>query len=87
MANGIPHFVNGVCGRSFPMPFEGATSAKLRSPQVNVVWGWINFVITFLLFANIGPLYIGRPEDTVFVAAGVLVTGQQLARIFGRARV
>ncbi|TBZ06577.1 hypothetical protein E0H38_32320 [Rhizobium leguminosarum bv. viciae] len=31
---------------------------------------------------NIGPLYIGTPGDTIFVAAGMLVTGILLARIF-----
>jgi hypothetical protein len=85
MTNGIPHFVNGASGRSFPTPFAGSALARLSSPQVNVIWGWINFLIAFLLFANIGPLYIGTPGDTLFVAAGVLVTGLLLARIFERA--
>ncbi|RUM02157.1 hypothetical protein [Rhizobium chutanense] len=77
LTNGIPNFVNGVSGRPFRTPF-----AKPGSPTVNVVWGWGNFLISFLLFANIGPLYIGTPGDTIFVAAGMLVTGILLARIF-----
>ena len=80
LTNGVPHFVNGVSGRSFRSPF--APRAKLGSPTANVVWGWANFLIAFLLFANIGPLYIGTPGDTIFVAAGMLVTGIVLARIF-----
>ncbi|MDC9837000.1 hypothetical protein [Rhizobium binxianense] len=80
LTNGIPHFVNGVSGRSFRIPF--APRAKLGSPTANVVWGWVNFLIAFLLFANIGPLYIGTPGDTIFAAAGMLVTGMVLARIF-----
>ena len=44
----------------------------------------MNFLIAFLLFANIGPLYIGSPGDTIFVAVGMLVTGIVLARIFER---
>jgi hypothetical protein len=87
LTNGIPHFVNGVCGRSFPTPLAGSGSTKLGSPAVNVVWGWINLLIAFLLFANIGPLYIGTPGDTIFVAAGVLVAGLLLAWRFGRARL
>ncbi|MBB4215341.1 hypothetical protein FHT79_002510 [Rhizobium sp. BK212] len=79
LTNGIPHFVNGVSGRPFRTPF-----AKLGSPTANVVWGWVNFLIAFLLFANIGPLYIGSPGDTIFVAVGMLVTGIVLARIFER---
>ena len=84
LTNGMPHFVNGVSGRPFRTPFARLQGAKLGSPTANVVWGWVNFLIAFLLFANIGPLYIGTPGDTVFVAAGVLVTGVLLARIFER---
>ena len=80
LANGVPHFVNGVSGRRFRIPFAGR--AKLGSPVANVVWGWANFFIAFLLFANVGPLYIGTPGDTIFLAAGMLVAGILLARIF-----
>lgn len=78
LTNGIPHFVNGVSGRRFRIPL----ARQPGSPTANVVWGWANFLIAFLLFANIGPLYIGTPGDTIFVAAGMLVTGVLLARIF-----
>ncbi|MBB4233673.1 hypothetical protein [Rhizobium esperanzae] len=85
LTNGIPHFVNGVSGRAFRIPL--AQQGRLGSPMANVVWGWVNFLIAFLLFANIGPLYIGTPGDTIFVAAGMLVAGVLLARFFeGSAR-
>jgi hypothetical protein len=84
LTNGMPHFVNGVSGRPFRTPFARLQGAKLSSPAINVIWGWFNFLVAFLLFANIGPLYIGTPGDTVFVAAGVLVAGVLLARIFER---
>ena len=84
LTNGIPHFVNGVSGRRFRTPFSRMQGEKLGSPVANVLWGWLNFLIAFLLFANIGPLYIGTPGDTIFVAAGVLVTGVILARLFER---
>ncbi|MBA5804950.1 hypothetical protein [Rhizobium changzhiense] len=45
LTNGIPHFVNGVSGRRFRIPF--AQGAKLASPTANVVWGWANFLIAF----------------------------------------
>ncbi|MBY5364534.1 hypothetical protein HFO97_32265 [Rhizobium leguminosarum] len=80
LTNGIPHFVNGVSGRGFRIPF--APRAKPGSSAANVVWGWANFLVALLLFANVGPLYIGTPGDTIFVAAGMLVTGILLARIF-----
>ncbi|MBB3591264.1 hypothetical protein FHX08_001608 [Rhizobium sp. BK529] len=84
LTNGVPHFVSGVSGRPFRTPFVHLQGTNLSSPVTNVVWGWFNFLIAFLLFANIGPLYIGTPGDTIFVAAGSLVAGVLLARIFER---
>ncbi|MBB3658694.1 hypothetical protein FHX15_003941 [Rhizobium sp. BK650] len=84
LTNGVPHFVNGVSGRPFRTPFVRLKGTKLSSSVTNVAWGWFNFLVAFLLFANVGPLYIGTPGDTIFVAAGVLVTGAVLARIFER---
>ncbi|MDE1157021.1 MAG: hypothetical protein PW791_01870 [Neorhizobium sp.] len=88
MTNGIPHFVSGVCGRPFRTPFVRLTNSgagePVSPPVVNVVWGWANFLVAFLIFANIGPLYIGTPGDTIFVAAGMLIMGIILATIFGR---
>ncbi len=84
MTNGIPHFVSGVCGRPFRTPFARMSGSRTSSAELNVVWGWANFVVAFLLFANIGPLYIGTPIDTIFIALGMLVAGLLLARIFAR---
>jgi hypothetical protein len=86
MTNGIPPFVNGVCGRPFRTPFVRMSGAGESSAELNVVWGWANFVVAFLLFANVGPLYIGTPIDTIFIAAGVLIAGLILSRIFARDR-
>lgn len=81
LTNGIPHFVNGVSGRRFRIPF--AQAAKYGSPTANVVRGWANFLIAFLLFAQCrAALYIGTPGDAIFVAFGMLVTGILLDRIF-----
>jgi hypothetical protein len=37
-ANGIPHFINGITGKSHSTPFGNSSS-----PVVNVIWGWLNF--------------------------------------------
>jgi hypothetical protein len=84
LANGVPHFVNGISGRRFRTPFIRLADSRLSSPVTNVVWGWANVLVAMLLFANVGPLYIGTPGDTIFVAAGVLVTAVLLARFFER---
>jgi len=49
-ANGIPHFVKGITGQKHQTPFGRPSSA-----MVNVVWGWVNFVVAGLLiyWANV----------------------------------
>jgi len=39
LVNGIPHFVQGVCGHRHMTPFKRDSSAVL-----NVLWGFINFM-------------------------------------------
>jgi hypothetical protein len=87
LANGIPHFVNGVCGKPFRTPFVGARRGAVSSPVLNVVWGWLNLLIAYLLFIDVGPLYLGSLPDTVASAGGVLFTGLLLAKLFSGERV
>lgn len=45
LANGIPHLVKGITGQKHMTPFK-----RVSSPVLNVVWAFINFVISILLF-------------------------------------
>lgn len=49
-ANGLPHFIAGILGKKHYTPF-GDTSSAI----INVLWGWINFVIAAMLiyYANV----------------------------------
>ena len=38
--NAIPHIVQGICGKKHMTPF-----ARISSPAINVVWGWINLFV------------------------------------------
>ncbi len=49
LANGVPHFVNGISGHKFQSPFASPPGVGESSPLVNVIWGMINFVISFIL--------------------------------------
>jgi len=60
LTNGVPHFVNGVSGRPFRTPFVRLQGAKLSSPVTNVIWGWFNFLVAFLLFTNLGRFISAR---------------------------
>ena len=58
LANGVPHFVKGVCGDRFPTPFAKPPGRGLSSPIVNVVWGMANFAAG-LWGAQFGALWNG----------------------------
>jgi hypothetical protein len=84
LTNAVPHFVNGVMGRSFQSPFATPRGQGLSSSTVNVLWGFFNFVIAYGLACRIGGF---DPRSTIDVAAlglGALLAGLLLARRFGR---
>jgi hypothetical protein len=81
--NAIPHFVNGVSGRSFPTPFASPPGKGLSSPTVNVLWGTLNAVVGYLLVCHVGDFQIGRVGDVVAFGVGAVLMGLTLARAFG----
>ena len=54
LANGVPHFVNGISGKRFQSPFASPPGVGESSPMINVVWGIANFVIGYLLIFGVG---------------------------------
>lgn len=44
MANGVPHFVQGICGNKFPTPLATPRGVGESPALVNVIWGWFNFI-------------------------------------------
>ena len=53
-ANAIPHFVSGLMGRAFQSPFANPPGKGLSSSTVNVVWGFFNAVVAYLLVVRVG---------------------------------
>ena len=52
LANGVPHFVQGVSGQRFQTPFASPPGIGESSAIVNVLWGFFNLAVGFaLLFA------------------------------------
>jgi hypothetical protein len=84
LANAIPHFVNGVSGRPFQSPFAKPPGVGLSSAVVNVVWGFANLIVAYLLLVTAGVFRFGVPADAAVFGGGVLVMALMLANTFGR---
>jgi hypothetical protein len=84
LANGVPHFVNGVSGRSFQTPFASPPGYGKSSPLVNAVWGFANFVIGSLLLTGVGYFEFRPSLDSFCVGCGALLISLILAWHFGR---
>jgi len=83
-ANAVPHFVAGVMGRPFQSPFAKPPGEGLSSSTVNVLWGFANFVIAYLLIAWVGTFDPRAPDQVIAAGVGVLAIGVMSARLFGR---
>ncbi len=84
LANAVPHFVNGVSGNAFQSPFAHPPGEGLSSALVNVLWGFANLVVGYLLLARVGRFDVRRSRHVVVAGAGALAMAIMLARAFGR---
>ena len=84
LANAVPHFVSGVLGRPFQSPFAKPSGEGLSSSTVNVLWGFANFVVAYLLIAQVGEFDLRAADHVVASGVGVLLIGVMSARLFGR---
>jgi hypothetical protein len=86
LANGVPHFVKGICGEKFVTPLALLQGEKQSSALVNVIWGWINFAIGAWLLHHFSPVRMPpATEPCITAACGALVCAIYLAWRFGKA--
>jgi hypothetical protein len=83
LANGVPHFVQGVSGAPFQSPFASPPGVGESSPLSNVLWGFGNLVAGALLLHFFWPW---GAAGWVVVSAGALVMSIQLSVHFGKVR-
>lgn len=86
LANGVPHFVQGISGAPFQSPFGKPPGIGESSPLSNVLWGFANLVGGAILLHYFWPW--GRTAAAGWAAAGfgALVMAVQLATHFGKVR-
>jgi hypothetical protein len=83
-ANSIPHVVSGAMGSPFQSPFAKPSGRGLSSSTVNVVWGFSNAVVAYLLLARVG---VFDPRTTCHIIAfglGALIITLFSAHHFGQ---
>jgi hypothetical protein len=84
LANTIPHLVSGLMGRPFQTPFANPPGQGLSSSTLNVVWGFINLVIGYLLIVHVGSFARHVAEPVVAAGLGALVLSVLMAKRFGQ---
>ena len=71
LANFVPHFVHGISGDRFPIPFAHPPGKGLSSSTVSVVWALFNLVVGYMLF-RLGKVTSGDELALVIFSEGLL---------------
>jgi hypothetical protein len=84
LTNAVPHFVSGVMGRPFQSPFAKPRGEGFSSSTVNVLWGFLNLAVGYVLVCRVGDFDLRATEDVVVLGLGILPMGLFMAHHFGR---
>jgi hypothetical protein len=84
LANAIPHLVSGMMGRPFQSPFAKPPGQGFSSSTVNVLWGFFNALVGYLLVVRVGSFELRSTADVLALGVGALLISLQLARHFGK---
>jgi hypothetical protein len=84
LANGVPHFVQGVSGHWFQSPFGYPPGES--SPLSNTLWGFANLTVGFVLLGFFMPQGAEAAVGWILLASGILFAAGCLSRHFGRVR-
>jgi hypothetical protein len=85
LANGIPHFVQGISGRKFPTPFAKPPGKGLSPPFLNSIWGIFNFLAALILYVLAERLILGWNAGFISFLVGFLLTTIVLSLAFQKA--
>ena len=84
LANALPHLGNGISGHAFQSPFASPPGVGLSSAMVNVLWGFFNLSIGYLLVCRVGLFDLRNTRHVLVFGAGILLMSLMAARAFGR---
>ena len=84
LANAVPHCVSGMTGRPFQSPFASPPGQGLSSSTVNVLWGFFNAVVGYVLVLRVGNFDVRSTSHVLVLAVGALLISLHAARHFGQ---
>ena len=84
IANTIPHLVSGISGSPFQSPFASPPGEGLSSATVNVLWGFFNLAVAYLLVVRVGRFELRQTKHAVVLGLGILLMALMAARTFGK---
>jgi hypothetical protein len=84
LTNAVPHLVSGMMGRPFQSPFAKPPGQGLSSSTVNVLWGFFNAIIGYMLVLRVGRFDVRSTSNVLVLAVGALLISLQSARHFGK---
>lgn len=84
VANAVPHLVSGMMGRPFQSPFAKPPGQGLSSSTVNVLWGFFNIFVGYLLVLRVGGFDLRSTFDAASFGTGAVLISLQGARHFGK---
>ena len=84
LANAIPHSASGMMGQPFQTPFAKPPGKGLSSSTVNVLLGFFNAIVGYLLVVRVGNFDLRSANDVLAFAVGALLISLFSARHFGQ---
>ncbi|WP_038361849.1 hypothetical protein [Bosea sp. UNC402CLCol] len=84
LANAVPHLVSGMMGKPFQSPFAKPPGQGLSSSTVNVLWGFFNLAVGYLLVCRVGAFDLRDASDAAALGLGMFLLALLTARLFGR---
>ena len=84
LTNAIPHLVSGMMGQPFQSPFAKPRGKGLSSSTVNVLWGFFNAVVGYLLVVQVGNFDLRSIPDALALAVAILLRSLLAARHYGQ---
>lgn len=84
LANAVPHYVSGIMGRPFQSPFAKPPGKGLSSASVNVLWGFFNLIVAYVLLAQVGSFDLRSTLHVTVAGLGALLMSLMGARHFGQ---